>query len=275
MEKKMEYVLGIFVLSVIAGLVLSNWHHKTSKSVKNSRYTPVNTGRSFNINVETPKNNPTVTQNVPVLKVNNAPKKLHVRDIRPKKTGFNSDFGLHHGYVRHSNSPDAVNDFLNWYLAYNYLFNNGDVDFEQGTFLGFPNAEKAYIENNRVHFVDSQGNEIGHYDLQYQGQEITVTTDDGTYSFDTSGDSQNIIFSNNNETYSRIDYETGNVTEIQSNQTVAETVESTPAVISVTADEWKAYQEREPEQPSIVSTSEYQTQEDKYSTETINSSTAY
>ncbi len=113
----------------------------------------------------------------------NSLSRLKIKKNAPQKKF--EHFNTKYGYVKNSNSPDSVFDFMDWYLLNNLLLTNNDyVDFEKETFLGYPKATSMYLEDSRVYFLDENGGQVGYYDIGFENEQLIVNTEQGTYYID-------------------------------------------------------------------------------------------
>lgn len=101
---------------------------------------------------------------------------------KQKKEKRFEDFNMNYGYVKNSNTPDSVLDFVDWYLVHNIMLTEYEsLYFDEKTFLGYPSATHMYLEESKVYFLDSNENIIGSYDIGFENEELIVNTDQGTY----------------------------------------------------------------------------------------------
>lgn len=99
-----------------------------------------------------------------------------------KKEKRFEDFNMNYGYVKSSNTPDSVLDFVDWYLINNIMLTEYEsLYFEEKTFLGYPSATHMYLEESKVYFLDANESIIGSYDIGFENEELIVNTDQGTY----------------------------------------------------------------------------------------------
>ena len=225
-----------------------------------------------------------------------------VKIVKKTPTKRFESFNTKYGYVKNSNSPDSIFDFMDWYLLNNLLLTNNDyVDFDKETFLAYPNARSIYLEDSRVYFLDEYNNKIGYYDIGFENEELIVNTDQGTYYIDLDAaetltnfrvelaeTNDVVVYNNSTEEFNELDNSqkpyymqehTINEDEIVDAEFENETIDNE------TIDNKES---SEPINPALASgmveyemnssnheEKEFSVNEDRYSSESVNSSTNY
>lgn len=249
----------------------------------------------FLLKREQPNEKEEILKNAHTSTIESNPNRVKI--VRKTNNKRFESFNTQYGYVKNSNSPDSVFDFMDWYLLNNLLLTNNDyVDFDKETFLGYPNARSIYLEDSRVYFLDEYNNKIGYYDIGFENEELIVNTDQGTYYIDLdaaetltnfrvelSETNDVVVYNNSTEEFNELDNSqksyymqehTIHEDEIVDAEFENETIDNKELSESINPALASGMVEYEMN-PSSYEEKEFSVNEDRYSSESVNSSTNY